>query len=342
VSSIVFRSGIITADHQIQVDPCGRLARPIRVIPDSQYDKPLFRRKLKDIDVPDSAVDLVLDRLADSFTLAQLEHAITEARDAASEKLSLEPSLQDIRWLAQSNYQLELPREAEASEVVIFPQTSNESHGIEDLRMVRFVDDDGTVTYYGTCTAFDGYRVLPQLIETRDFSKVGVHTINGACAQNKGMALFPRRIGGHYVMCSRIDGESLYIMFSDIVHFWETAELLQTPRNPWEFVQIGNCGSPLETPEGWMLLTHGVGPMRTYGIGAMLLDINDPTKVIGCLDRPMITPTEKERDGYVPNVAYSCGAMIHNGHLYLPFATSDMITRIAMVSLDVLLNQLLR
>ncbi|MCX7426019.1 MAG: glycosidase, partial [Planctomycetia bacterium] len=170
-----------------------------------------------------------------------------------------------------SNYQLELPREAEASEVVIFPQTSNESHGIEDLRMVRFVDDDGAVTYYGTCTAFDGYRVLPQLIETRDFLGVGVHTINGACARNKGMALFPRRIGGHYVMCSRIDGENLYIMVSDIVHFWETAELLQAPRYPWEFVQIGNCGSPLETPEGWLLLTHGVGPMRTYCIHALRL-----------------------------------------------------------------------
>ena len=341
VSSIVFRTGVITADHEIQIDPCGRLARPIRVVPDKQYDKPLFRRKLKDISVPDAAVELVLDRLADSFTAAQLEHAITEARDAASEKRQLEPSLQDIRWLAQSNYQLELPREADASEVVIFPQTDNESHGIEDLRMVRFVDDDGTVTYYGTCTAFDGYRVLPELIETRDFLRVGVHTINGACAQNKGMALFPRRIGGHYVMCSRIDGENLYIMVSDIVHFWETAELLQTPHYPWEFVQIGNCGSPLETPEGWLLLTHGVGPMRTYCIGAMLLDLNDPLRVIGCLDEPLITPTEKERDGYVPNVAYSCGAMIHNGRLYLPFATSDMVTRMAMVSLDSLLNRLI-
>jgi predicted GH43/DUF377 family glycosyl hydrolase len=340
VSSIVFRSGVITADHQIQMDPCGRLARPIRVVPDQQYEKHLFRRKLGDIGVPEEAMHLVLDRLADSFTLAQLEHAVTAARDAASEKHQLEVSLQDIRWLAQSNYQLELPREAEASEVVIFPQTDNESHGIEDLRMVRFVDDDGTVTYYGTCTAFDGYRVLPQLIETRDFVAVGVHTINGACAQNKGMALFPRRIGGHYVMCSRIDGQNLYLMFSDIVHFWESAELLQTPRSPWEFVQIGNCGSPLETPEGWLLLTHGVGPVRTYCIGAMLLDINDPTKVIGCLDEPLITPNERERDGYVPNVAYSCGAMIHNGHLYLPFATSDMITRIAMVSLDSLLNRL--
>ena len=341
VSSIVFRTGTITADHRIQIDPRGRLAKPIRVVPDKQYDKSLFRRKLKDIAVPDGAADLVLDRLADFFTLAQLEHAVTEARDAAAEKLQLEASLQDIRWLAQSNYQLELPREAEASEVVIFPQTSNESHGIEDLRMVRFVDDDGSVTYYGTCTAYDGYRVLPQLIETSDFLKVGVHTINGACAQNKGMALFPRRIGGHYVMCSRIDGENLYLMFSDIVHFWETAELLQTPRRPWEFVQIGNCGSPLETPEGWLLLTHGVGPMRTYCIGAMLLDLNDPLRVIGCLDEPLITPTEKERDGYVPNVAYSCGAMIHNGRLYLPFATSDMITRIAMVSLDSLLNRLI-
>ncbi len=206
--------------------------------------------------------------------------------------------------------------------------------------MVRFVDDDGTVTYYGTCSAYDGYRVLPQLIETRDFLRIGVHTINGACALNKGMALFPRRIGGHYAMCSRIDGENLFIMYSDIVHFWETAELLRVPRRPWEFVQIGNCGSPLETPQGWLLLTHGVGPMRTYCIGAMLLDLDDPLKVIGHLDEPLIVPTAKERDGYVPNVAYSCGAMVHNGNLYLPFATSDRITRIAMVSLDALLERL--
>ena len=340
VSSIVFRTGVITSDHQIQIDPCPRLARPVRIVPDKQYDKRLFRRKLRDIGVPDETVAFVLDRFADSFTSAQLEHAITEAREAAPEKVPFESTLQDIRWLAHSNYHLELPREAEVSEAVIFPQTSNESHGIEDLRMVRFVDDDGTVTYYGTYTAFDGYRVLPQLIETGDFLSVGVHTINGACAQNKGMALFPRRIGGHYVMCSRIDGENLFIMYSDIVHFWETAEVLQTPRSPWEFIQIGNCGSPLETPEGWLLLTHGVGPMRTYCIGAMLLDLNDPLKVIGCLDEPLITPTEKERDGYVPNVAYSCGAMIHNGQLYLPFATSDMVTRMAMISLDSLLNRL--
>jgi predicted GH43/DUF377 family glycosyl hydrolase len=342
VSSIVFRTGVIYSDHQVQIDPCSRFTRPVRVVPDQQYDKPLFRRKLKDIGVHEGTMDLVFDRLGDSFTAAQLEHAVTEARGAAPEGLQIEAWLEDIRWLARSNYQLELSREAEACEVVIFPQTSNESHGIEDLRMVRFVDDDGTVAYYGTCTAFDGYRVLPQLIETRDFLKIGVHTINGACARNKGMALFPRRIGGHYVMCSRIDGENLYIMVSDMVSFWETAELLQVPRQPWELVQIGNCGSPLETPEGWLLLTHGVGPMRTYCIGAMLLDLNDPLKVIGCLDEPLIAPTDRERDGYVPNVAYSCGAMIHAGQLYLPFATSDMITRFAMVSLDSLLDRLIK
>lgn len=341
VSSIVFRTGVIYSDHKIQIDPCSRLTGQGHIVPDKQYEKALFRRKLKDIGVHEEVADLVLDRLADSFTSAQLEHAITETRLVASDKLQIENALEDIRWLAHSNYHLELPEKADVSAMVLFPQTSNESHGIEDLRMVRFVDEDDTITYYGTCTAFDGYRVLPQLLETRDFLNIGMHTINGALAQNKGMALFPRRIGGHYMMCSRIDGENLYIMVSDIVHFWETAELLQTPRSPWEFVQIGNCGSPLETPEGWLLLTHGVGPMRTYCIGAMLLDLNDPLKVIGCLDEPLITPTERERDGYVPNVAYTCGAMIHNGQLYLPFATSDMITRFAMVSLDSLLNRLI-
>ena len=340
VSSIVFRTGVIFADHRIEIDPCSPFASPIRVVPDKQYEKALFHRKLQDIGVIEDVANAVLESLADSFTSDQLDHAISETRAAASDKLAIEESLLGIQWLARSNYQLELSPQTKASEVVIFPQNSNESHGIEDLRMVRFVDDDGTITYYGTCTAFDGYRILPQLIETRDFLKIGVHTINGARAQNKGMALFPRRIDGHYVMCSRIDGENLYIMFSDIIHFWETAELLRTPRSPWEFVQIGNGGSPLETSEGWLLLTHGVGPMRTYCLGAMLLDLDDPLKVIGSLNEPLIAPTERERDGYVPNVAYTCGAMIHDGQLYLPFATSDMITRFAVVSIDSLLNRL--
>ena len=204
VSSIVFRTGVIHSDHEIELDSSRRFAHPIGVFPDKQYDKRLFHRKLNDIGVYERAVNLVLDRLGDSFNMAELEHAITAAREAAPDTLQSEETIQGIRWLARSNYQLELSREAEVSEMVIFPQTSNESRGIEDLRMVRFVDDDDSVTYYGTCTAFDGYRILPQLIETTDFLRIGVHTLNGARAQNKGMALFPRRIGGHYVMCSRI------------------------------------------------------------------------------------------------------------------------------------------
>ena len=194
----------------------------VRVVPDKQYDKPLFRRKLQDIGVHDETMDLVLDRLADTFKSTQLEHALIAARGSPTEAECAEKSLEDIRWLAESNYQLELPREADASEVVIFPQTSNESHGIEDLRMVRFVDDDGAVAYYGTCTAFDGSRVLPQLIETRDFLRVGVHTINGACARTKAWRFSRGGSAGIMSMCSRIDGENLYIMVSDIVHFWET------------------------------------------------------------------------------------------------------------------------
>ena len=183
VSSIVFRTGVIYSDHQIQIDPCSRFTKPVRLVPDKLFEKTLFHRKLKDIGVNDTVMELVLGHLGDSFTAAQLEQAMVEAKAASSETPHLEESLQEIGWLAHSNYQLQLSREAEASELVIFPQSMSESHGIEDLRMVRFVEDDGTVTYYGTYTAFDGYHVLPQLIETRDFLQIGVHTINGACAE---------------------------------------------------------------------------------------------------------------------------------------------------------------
>jgi predicted GH43/DUF377 family glycosyl hydrolase len=341
VSSIVFRTGVIYSDGAIHADPPSRFSHPIKMFPDTVYDRELFRRKLEDIQVPVSAVDAVMARLRDSFTMAHLEEAIATVSVDAPDSLGLPGIVEGIRWLARANYQLELSPGAEASEMVIFPQTANESRGIEDLRLVRFVDDDGTVTYYGTCTAFDGYRTLPELIETDDFLRLGVHTLNGAKAQNKGMALFPRRIDGHYVMCSRIDGENLYIMRSDIIHFWESADLLQVPKQPWEFVQSGNCGSPIETTEGWLLLTHGVGPMRTYCIGAMLLDLRDPNRVIGILEEPLISPIEKDRDGYVPNVVYTCGAMVHNERLYIPFASSDTTTRFAVVSMDRLLNRLI-
>jgi predicted GH43/DUF377 family glycosyl hydrolase len=340
VSSIVFREGIIHPHHKITMLPPSRYSHRVRISPDSQYEKHLFQQKLREMAVDEAAVNSVINRLGDHFTMTELEHALTVASETAPEKPVFEQTRNSILLLARSNYQLELAKDAEAAEVVIFPQSGKQRYGIEDLRMVSFVDDDGSTTFFGTYVTFDGYRLLPQLMETTDFLRLGIHTLNGAQAQNKGMALFPRRINGHYAMCSRVDGENLYIMYSDIVHFWETAGLLQTPKYSWEFVQIGNCGSPLETPAGWLLLTHGVGPMRTYCIGAMLLDLNDPTKVIGHLNEPLITANEKERDGYVPNVVYTCGAMIYDDHLYIPFSTSDHVTRFAYVSLSRLLERL--
>ena len=340
ISSVVFRSGVIAADHTIRFDPTRQSFRRCRLSPDKLYEKRIFRRKLGDIGLDERTVEIVMERLPDHFAFGQLEHAVAETREGDTPANQGEEIFEGILWLARSNYQLELPPDADASEIVIFPQSENESRGIEDLRMVRFVDDDHSVTYFGTYTAYNGYRILPQLIETTDLVHINIHTLNGAGAQNKGMALFPRRIDGHYVMCSRIDGENLYIMYSDMVYFWETAELLRTPKHSWEFMQIGNCGSPLETPEGWLLLTHGVGPMRRYCIGAMLLDLDDPLKVIGSLKEPLIAPNAEERDGYVPNVVYTCGAIIHGEYLHIPYSLSDKAASMACVPVEHLLERL--
>ena len=340
ISSIVFRTGVLESDHDVIMDPPGKTSRPVKQSPDRSYDREIFRRKLKEMGVDPAATDFVLNSLKERFTFAELEHAITAACESNPELVECQKAHESMTWLARSNYRVRVPEGAEASEMVIFPQTEAESRGIEDLRLVRFVEDDGSVTYFGTYTAYNGFHILPQLLETRDFHHVDIHTLNGRMVQNKGMALFPRKVGGHYVMCSRIDGENLYIMFSDYVHFWESAELLIEPKYPWELMQIGNCGSPIETEEGWILITHGVGPMRKYCIGAMLLDLEDPMKIIGHLRHPLLVPNEDERHGYVPNVVYSCGALKHHGRLYIPYAMSDSASSFAPVDVDELLEEL--
>jgi predicted GH43/DUF377 family glycosyl hydrolase len=245
-------------------------------------------------------------------------------------------------WLARSNYHLSFPEDASPSEVAIFPTTEDESRGIEDARFVRFTEGDGRAVYYGTYTAYNGFRILPQLLETANFSEFRISTLNGRYCQNKGMALFPRRIDGWYLMLSRLDGENLYIMPSKNIRFWNQATRLQEPTHSWELVQVGNCGSPLETAEGWIMLTHGVGPMRRYCLGASLLDLEDPTKVIGQLREPLLAPSEEERDGYVPNVVYSCGAMIHGDLLVIPYAMADSATTFATVGVQDLLDHMRR
>jgi predicted GH43/DUF377 family glycosyl hydrolase len=239
-----------------------------------------------------------------------------------------------VQSLLALNYEITFPTNLALSERVIFPVSEFESNGIEDARFVRFVDDDGSVRYYATYTAYNGRQIMPLLLETDNFSDIRVRSLSGKAAKNKGMALFPRKIRGKYVMISRYDGEKLYLANSDNSYSWHKPGRLLGPTFPWEFTQIGNCGSPIETDKGWLLLTHGVGPVRKYCIGAILLDLDNPSEVIGQLEEPLIAPDESEREGYVPNVVYTCGAIAHRGRLIIPYAMSDYATRIASVSIQ--------
>jgi predicted GH43/DUF377 family glycosyl hydrolase len=241
---------------------------------------------------------------------------------------------QGIWMLARSNYEVQFQPTQRLSERVIFPATPSQRNGIEDARFVCFRNDDGTQVYYATFTAYDGKVVVPELVETADFLRFRFITLNGPAAENKGMALFPRKINGLYAMLSRQDNENIYIMFSDNVHFWYEHKVLLKPRFQWELVQLGNCGSPIETDAGWLVLSHGVGPMRRYCIGAFLLDRDDPSKVIGRLREPLLEPNQNERKGYVPNVVYTCGALLSRGELIIPYGFADHATSFATVPLD--------
>ncbi len=338
VSSVGFRTGTIDAAGTITLAaPTGFVTAP-RVVADSRYEKSLFLRKLAELGVVDPFVDLVFDALDDHFTLGDLEAMLAQAsRQQRSRRKEWEPFATAILALARANYEIECDPDADISERVIFPYSPAETNGIEDARFVRFEEPDGAVHYYATCTAFDGNVMLPQFLATDDFVRFKVSTLNGPEIANKGFALFPRRIGGVYAMLSRQDGENLHVMESDMLHFWHSRRLVLRPTQPWEFVQIGNCGSPIETPQGWLVLTHGVGPMRKYSIGAALLDLDDPARVIGRLREPLLSPDENERAGYVPNVVYSCGALVHAGLLVIPYSMSDYATTFATVPLaDVL------
>lgn len=338
VSSIVFRTGKVDDTGHIEFDPPGRFTARLRVQQDRTYEKKLFFLKLIEMAAYSDAARIVLDELPEFFTYHQLEQKVAEVRERPGRPSPFSESAENMLWLARSNYRLLVPPETDVSEIVIFPSSENESRGIEDVRLTRFLEDDGSVNYFGTYTAYNGYRILPQILETPDFADIRVHTLNGKYVQNKGMALFPRRINGSYYMVSRLDGENMYLMRSDNVHFWNEAVKLQGPRFAWELVQVGNCGAPIETDEGWILLTHGVGPMRRYCIGAMLLDLEDPSKIIGHLPEPLLEPNEEERDGYVPNVVYSCGAVKHGDLIIMPYAMSDSATSFCTFSCSELLE----
>ena len=228
--------------------------------------------------------------------------------------------------------------EEELSERVIFPITDSQSNGIEDARFVEFRNDDGRRTYYATYTAYSGRAIRSELIETTDFMSFRMSPLRGNAARNKGMALFPRKINGKYAMIARQDNENLYLIYSDDLYTWDGGQAVLKPEFPWEFVQIGNCGSPIELDEGWLLLTHGVGPVRKYSIGAALLDKNDPSKVLARSREPLLRPEPSEREGYVPNVVYTCGAMRHNDQIILPYAVSDTFSNFATIKIPALMR----
>lgn len=333
LSSIVFRGGIIDINNAIHFSPTGEFVETPEIQVDSVYDRHLFRRKLHEMHVSEETTNHVCAQLSDQFTHAELMGIISSILSDENRVIH-RAAIEQINWLADSNYEIKFHDDHLLSERVIFPVSENETSGIEDARFVQFFEDNGDISYYATYTAYNGINILPQLIETKDFITFNIVTLNGKAVQNKGMALFPRKINGRYVMLSRQDGENNYIMYSDHLHFWQEPQLIQEPTCPWEFVQIGNCGSPLEISEGWLVLTHGVGPMRQYYIGAILLDLKDPSKIIGRLKQPLLTPNDSEREGYVPNVVYSCGALIHNNELILPYAMSDITSGIATAGIS--------
>lgn len=341
LSSITFRCGTVDAEGNLAIDEPTPYVTAPDVIPNAQYEKNLFERKLFELGLGNGFVEKVLGPLEDRFTLGDLQESIRQVmRQDRVRQQQWDPVANGVIALAKSNYEIAYSPEQSLSERIIFPYSPTEVNGIEDARFVQFQEEDGRTHYYATYSAFDGKVVFPQLLQTDDFLRFKVSTLNGPEVRNKGMALFPRRVHGLYAMISRQDGENIYLMYSDMLHFWYTKELIAKPTYPWEFVQVGNCGSPIETEAGWLLLSHGVGPVRKYCLGAYLLDLEDPRKVLGRLPRPLLIPNENEREGYVPNVVYSCGPILHQGQLIIPYAMSDYASTFATVPLQTILERM--
>jgi predicted GH43/DUF377 family glycosyl hydrolase len=340
LSSIEFRTGTVSGGGQVSVDPPGGFPdtgcpRPMA------YDRNLFRAKLAELGHEDENAQFLWSLLPPRFSMAELDAAVGELALQQVMRGDSVALVDWVRWMAASNYAVEFDPRHALSERVLWPSGPAESHGMEDARFVRFHHDDGGgAVYFATYSAFDGRRVASHLIETTDFAAFTVSQLSGRSAGNKGMALFPRRVGGRYAALSRWDRESNGIAYSPDARCWGEAVTVQAPARPWEIIQLGNCGSPLETPAGWLVLTHGVGPMREYAIGAILLDLDEPERLIATLPEPLLVADESERDGYVPDVVYSCGSLLHGDLVVLPYGCSDSSVRFAIVDLPRLLDQL--
>jgi predicted GH43/DUF377 family glycosyl hydrolase len=331
----------VRKDHSIEMDHATDLVTAPDIEADPTFSRNIFLHKLQEKGLENNWSRSVMNRLGATFTRTELDESLQHAaHQTQRHNEDVKRAIECLHWLVNSNYEVNFNLSPPLSQRVIFPVSLNESNGIEDARFVRFVDEDAPPTYYATYTAYDGRIIRPQLIETDDFLHFRIRTLTGPAIRNKGMALFPKRIDGRYAMLSRFDDENLYLMLSDDLYFWSDPQLLLRPSRTWELVKIGNCGSPIETDAGWLVLTHGVGPMRKYCISAVLLDLQNPLKVIGRLDEPLLRPVADQTSGYVPNVVYSCGALIHGSRLILPYGLNDTVTKVVTFELETLLAAL--
>ena len=337
ISSIVFRTAVFNGIDIVLDEPQEHLT--VGHASPSTMTKSFLESAFAEVGDPRDIIFL-LSLLPDVFVLEDLEKAIVSVRSDALAGLSSSLMIAEIRRICTCSYKIEFPVHREISARVLFPHSPDESHGMEDARFTRFVDDQNQDHYWATYTAYDGARVTPHLLQTRNFQDFEITRMVGPSSKNKGMALFPRKINDRYYSLSRWDRENISIALSDDAFDWGKAIDIDLPTMPWEEVQRGNCGSPIELPEGWLVFTHGVGPMREYGIGAILLDLEDPTKVIGSLEDPLLMANDEEREGYTPNVVYSCGALLHNSKILLPYAGSDCYVKFAFIDLPGLLGAL--
>lgn len=340
VSSIVFRRGILDKDNNLRMMRIGDSIEKAEVLRKLMFNKKRILSKLAEMHTLDIYSSIMVD-LPDVFEYSIFKDLLNKEIESPNVNKENKEAYEEVLWLMNSFYDIQFKIDSDISERVIFPISDSESRGIEDARFVRFTNDDGSESVIGTYTAYNGHSILSKLITTDDFYTFRVMPLYGEGSMGKGMALFPKRINGKYAMLGRVDGVNNYLMYSLKINEWKNPEIIQRPKYPWEYTQVGNCGSPLWTEKGWLVITHGVGAMRRYCIGASLLDLNDPSIEIGRLPEPLIAPLEEEREGYVPNVVYSCGSMIHNNSLILPYAVSDYSSSYAVVDMDELLEALL-
>jgi predicted GH43/DUF377 family glycosyl hydrolase len=340
LSSIVFRKGVLDAANNLKmIGPHNHVDLP-RITRKKTYNKKRFVNKMYEMKIPAVYSEKIMQDLPDFFEYHQIRGAVQKIQNSDIDN-HYKQVLQEMTWLLDSYYDIEFHGDSPISSRAILPISPSESRGIEDARFVKFTDDDGSEKMYATYTAYDGFTVLPKLLSTSDFINFRIKPMHGNGVQNKNFALFPRKIKGKYAMLARIDGINNYLLYSNRLTLWNDPIKIQEPKFPWEFTQIGNCGSPIYTEEGWLIITHGVGPMRRYCIGASLLDLEDPTIEIGRLSEPLLSPLEEERDGYVPNVVYSCGSLLHHDDIVLPYAVSDYSSSYVTINKEELIKALI-